>query len=335
MKKKTTLFLFFLFLINLSQAQFSNTKHAEALKIKNSILLVSLEEEDGKFVTKLKKKKKRQAELKSYLDNIAGRNEAIKNAFENYWTFSDKVEFHPRSVVEKLMKENKGKYVDAMMSEFKEYEKFKTHIGLDGRKAGWRSTPSGLMEYNPSTKYSVTANIITTLKIGNPKEMITMYLPNALPSKADLVYGVQQMQFILNYLVESEDHKMSKIKKHIQTLAPKLKDKILLIDRKLTHKKMTNKTIKSIYPFEFELVEGKVLDEAIENKDERYAYVQIVDTPGGKGNVSVHFVMGADDGEIYCIVAPKVAVTLKGTSIIRYNEKIKKKQIQKYAEYAL
>jgi len=81
-----------------------------------------------------------------------------------------------------------------------------------------------------------------------------------------------------------------------------------------------------------QLVEGKVIEQAIIEQDPKYAYVQIVETPGGKGNVSTHTIVAAINGKIYCYKSPKVAVGIKGTSIIKYNERIKSKHFIKYAE---
>ena len=105
-----------------------------------------------------------------------------------------------------------------------------------------------------------------------------------------------------------------------------------MVDRSELQNKITEKDIREVYPYKFEIVEGDVMDRAIIEKDPKYAYVKIVDIPGGKGNVSAHTVMGAGDGEIYCYLTPKVAVTIKDYSIIKYNERIKTKHFGKYAE---
>jgi hypothetical protein len=328
--KKVSFILILALLSNMLSAQFSMTSHKEALKIKNSTLLVSFEEEDPKKVSKLSKKKDK-TKLKHYKDQIEGRNIALQGAVEHYWTFSDNVEYVTASEAKALMKANKDKYVKISYGKFLDYERYKTNTGQNGKPAGWSTGSDGFLTYNRSTKYTVLANVITTLEITDPKGMIKVYLPNVYASLSDAVYGIQGMQFILRYLAESPDHKIPKIQKYIRNNAGNLKDLTLLVDKNQVHKKLKESDIRKIYPYKFELVDGKAIDEAIIEKDKRYAYVTIVDTPGGKGNVSTHTITGAEDGKLYIYYTPSVPLTMKGTSFITYNERIKKKQFEKYA----
>lgn len=334
--KKITLFIIFAFTFNFVNAQFSLTSNKEANKIKNSKLFVVLEEEDPKTISKLKKKKKTK-ELKHYKAQIEGRNKALKNAVENYWIFSEDIEYVNASKVKQLVKEDKSKNVYLQYGKFIEYEKISTNSGLDGKPAGWNRDAGGTMTYNKSTKYTELANEITSIEIGDPKAMIKVYLPNVYPSEADVAYGMQVMQFILNYLIASTDHKIPKLEKHIKSNAPELKNLTLLIDKNELHDKLTEKEIKEVYPYAFKLVDGETIDKAILDKDPKYAVVQIVDVPGGKGDVSTHYIMGTGTGELYGFVSPKVAIRVGSPismgSFIKYNERIKSSHLEKYSKH--
>lgn len=325
--KKISLLIILGYAFNFSNAQFSLTSKSEAVKIKNSILLVVLEEEDPKTLQKLAKKS--EDKLNHYKQQIVGRNYALKNAVGNYWTFSDNVEFKSKTEAGELMKSNKGKYVMIHFGKHLDYESVKTGRGYDGRPAGWNTTT---MTYNMSTKYTALANEISTLEIKDSKSLIKVFLPNIYPSEADLIYGIQQLQYILRYLTASPENKMTNFMKHIRSNTPQLKNLVLLVDKNEVENKLNVDAIKELYPYSFELVDDEVIDKAVIEKNPKYAYVQIVETPNGKGNVSSHSIVGAEKGKIYCFIYPKVAIGIKGTSVIKYNERIKLRHFKKYAE---
>ena len=329
MKKIIILFAMALMLNNLN-AQFSLTSPKDAQKIKDATLVVAMEEEDAKTVKKLQKKDRRK--LKHYKDQIKGRNKALKDAIEISWTFSENIKYLPMSEAEDLVKSNKDKYVLLKFGEYIDYERYKTGLGRNGQPAGWSADRNGNMTYNVSTRYSVLANVITTLEIGDPKSMIKVYLPTVYPSISDAVFGLEQMQYILNYLISSPDHKITKIHKQIKENSLELKDLTLLVDKMEVKKGLTEEEIKEVYHYKFEIVDAEVIDNAILNKDPKYAYVSVVDVPGGKGNVSSHVIMGTGTGVLYRYLMPKVAFGIKGTSIITYNQRVKKNHFEKYID---
>jgi len=229
---------------NVVNAQFSLTSKSDVEKIKNSILLVMLEEEDPKTLQKLAKKS--EEKLNHYKQQIAGRNLVLKNAVEKYWNFSEKVEFKSKDEATKLMKLNKEKYVIIYFGKYLDYERHKTGVGINGKPAGWNTNT---MTYNTSTKYSSLANEITTLEIIDSKSLIRIYLPNVYPSKADAIYGIQELQYILRYLSSSPENKITKFMKHIESNAPELKELTLLVDKNEVDTKLNEDEIKELYPY--------------------------------------------------------------------------------------
>ncbi|MFA5419146.1 MAG: hypothetical protein WC341_11875 [Bacteroidales bacterium] len=327
--KKIYLLMILAFVFKGAVAQFSMTSQSEANQIKNATLIVAFEEPNAKTVAKLEKKDKKK--LKHYLSQIEGRNFALSNAVENYWNFTANMEYMTESEAFQLMKSNKDKYVILKFGKFLDYERVKTGLGANGKPAGWTQDNSGILTYNTSTHRSELANTITTIEIGDPKSLIKVYLPNLYPSAADAVYGIQELQYILNYLIADPDHKIPKIMRHIRDNAGALKDLTLLVDKDMVDEKLSLTEIEEIYPYPFKLVDYEEIEKAILEKDPRYAYVTIVQTPGGKGNVSTQTIMTAATGELLCFNTPKVAVTIKGTSIVTYNKRISKKQFAIYA----
>lgn len=338
--KRYIYLLLALFFANHLLAQFSLTSKKDAQKIKNSILLVTLDEEDSEIGSKLAGKPDK---LEHYRTQVEGRNKALKNAIDKYWTFSSKVEYVTGAKAKEMMKVDKEKYVLIGFGQYIDYEKFKTGVGKDGSPAGWINPPSGTRPigapstgyyYNRSTKYSETANTITTLTVTDPGNLIKVYLPNVYPSESDAVYGIQQIQYILNYILADEKNGMMKFPGQIKKNAVELKNLTLLLDKEDLDPKLTEDAIKKAYPFQFKIVSQEEIDKAILSKDSSVAYVQITDMPTGKGNVSAHFVSNPYDGKLYCYEAPTVAVGIKGTSLITYGQRIKASHLEEYVKHA-
>lgn len=334
-----------LILVNHGNAQFSITTKKEAHKVKNTILLVSLSEESPKTVEKFSQNPE---ELENYRSQIAGRNHALKNAVEKYWWFSNKVEYVIESKARKMLKAQKGKYVLIGFGQYLDYEKLNTGIGRDGNPAGWSHnvkvqdkmpgaasfTPKDLgMTYNKSTKYSSLANEITTLEITDPGNIIKAYLPNVFPSESDAVYGIQQLQYILNYLVDNEENSILKLPGQVKKNASELKRKTLIIDKEDLDAKLTEAEIKEAYPYPIKIVSQDEIDRAIFEKDSNVVYVQITDAPVGKGKVSAHYLSNPFNGKIYCVELPPVAVVAEGNSIITYGQRIKAKHLKNYTNH--
>ncbi len=323
----------------MASAQFSKVSKDQAERVKKSVLLVSLEEEDAKLAGKLAKK---QDELEHYKMQIAGRNEALQAAVENYWNFSENIEYIPKSEVNKLLSESKN-YVVLAFGKHLDYERLSTGKGANGKPAGWtqetsyRGTrpsqpPTIEYYYNPSTKYTSLANGITTLNLSGNGVALDIYLPNVLPSYTDIIYGLQQMQYTLRYYEADDGNTVWTFIKQIKKNSSGLKSRILLVDKDDLDKGATEEKIKEVYPYPFEIASQEKIDRVIVEKDTAYAYVQIVDTPTGKGNVSAHFISDPGDGTIYCYDSPTVTFGIKGTSIITYNQRIKVQNFKSYCK---
>jgi hypothetical protein len=165
-----------------------------------------------------------------------------------------------------------------------------------------------------------------------PSRICAINLPNLYVSLSDAVYGVMQMQYILNRL--NEDEKLSAFKIPQECNGKYLKEKTLLLCKDDLDKKLTENKIKEIYPLNFKVVTSSEIDSAILKKDDKSVIVQIVSSAGGKGNVNMHFLSDTQTGCIVGCVAPSVAFGIGTTSLIKYNERINEKQLQGYLKVA-
>ena len=304
---------------------FSQTKDAKsAINLKKQVLLVALEEENPKIVKKLSKKKE---ELEFYKNQIEGNNTALKNAVENYWKYSSSVEFKPYSEALKMRDENKEKY--ALMSYFKyvEYDQY------NSTGAGWNRNGGGF-SYNPGTHYSEAVNTITQITLTLSDTKLTACLPTLYVSKADAVYGVQQLQYVVSTLQKDENATLKTVySKDIPKNGFELKNKTLLFDKEDLDKGLTESTIKKIYPYPFKIVSMQEIEKAILNKEPGIAYVMITASPGAKGNIFIHYITDAEGGKILGMEYPKVGFGITGLNgVITYNQRIKEKQLEKYAD---
>ncbi|WP_421889076.1 hypothetical protein [Marinoscillum sp.] len=312
-----------------ANAQFLNTDQKDVGKIKNSTLLLVLEEPDPKIVSKLSKKYPKA--LEDYQAQIAGRNFALRYALENHWDFSDRVEFHPEATAFDLIEKNPDEYVLVSFGQYLEYERIGLVNGSDGHPAGWSASPNGELAYNPTTKYTVLSKEITTLEISDTKPLVSVFLPSVYPSLPGAVYGVQQIQYLLNYLAADEANKMSKLPKQIEENNLDLKDKVLLIDQNDVDPKVAAEELAEVYPYPVELVDPSVIREAILTRDARYAYLQIVSTPGERGSIDTHVIVDAADGKIYYYVTPGLGVGSYSALISDYRTRIKERHFKSYA----
>ncbi|WP_075603091.1 hypothetical protein [Saccharicrinis aurantiacus] len=320
--KKLLLLTIILLLSKSTFSQMCKLKEKEVADIKQSILVVSLEEEKAKTIKKLEKN---PDELKYYKSQIAGRNNSLKDAALKYWNLTDSVVVLPVSEVEELQASN-NKIIVLKYGEYLEYTKLSKSYGSDGNTAGWK--PDG--SYNKAIKYTALSNVICKLNLSGFGSEIDIYMPNILPSYSDAIYGVKQLQYVINYHDTHPKASYSDFRNYIAENNVGLKGKTLLLDKKDINKSITESSIKELYPYPVKIVDQDFIDNAIIKESAEYAYVQVVNIPGGKGNVNFHLLSNPANGEIYCMDMPKVAFQVKGTSFVTYNQRIKEKNLKNY-----
>ena len=313
-----------------ANAQFLKTSKDDAFKIKNSKLIVALDVEDEKLVKKLGKRDKE--ELFRYRMQIRGRNEAIQNAVEKYWNFSNDVVFLPLYEAFELLESDMEGHVLLQYGEYVDFEQFSTGFSANGKPTGWYRGSGNAIVYNPATKYTFFSYLISSFEISSEKSLAKVYLPSLYPSKPDAVFGIQHLEYILNYLVEKPQNEMRYFDKQISQNAPELKEMTLLIDEKELDSKLKATSIKEYYPYPYKVVSQAFINKAILQEEEQYAYIQIVQTPSGKQSESTHAIVGAKDGKIYYYLTPNISVNIKSSNVLNQNVRIKAKHFEKYAK---
>jgi len=326
---QSSLFTFLIFLLICCNTSAQNTSSKEAKEFQKRTLIVGLEEINPKKIKQLKGSK-----LEYYKTQIQGNNYALKTAVEKYWKFNPAVKFLPLSEAKKLLKNKPKEY--ALLS-FSKYTDYAHHTA----GAGWSQASSNYhtssqfppdLRYNSGTRYTVAANEIMCLNIDMPSTIYAINLPNLYVSLSDAVYGVKQIDYIFNRLIEDDNLRFGLILKECNGNI--LKNKTLLLCNDDLDKELDEEKIKNIYPYKFRIVTIDEIDRAIIDQDSDYVIVQIVSTKGGKGTVSMHYLADTSTGCIVGYVVPTISFRLMDSKLITYNQKIKEKQLKKYLEIA-
>lgn len=327
MKPSLLTFLIFLLICSHTFAQIVSNKEAKEFKTRN--LIVGLEEMNPKKIKKLKPK-----ELEYYKSQIEGNNYALKTAVEKYWKFNSTVEFMPLSEAKKLLKNKANEYALLSFLKYTDYEHYTTG-------AGWSTVPNKYntstqwapaLQYNSGTRHTTAANEIMSINIDMPSTIFSVSLPNLYVSLPDAVYGIKQMEYVFNRLTENDKLSYRDILKECN--GNTLKNKTLLLCKDDLDKKLDEQEIKNIYPYKYKIVPIEEIDKAIIDQDNECVIVQIVSVKGGKGNVNIHYLSDTSTGRIVGYVVPTIALGLKRTKLITYNEKIKEKHLKDYLQIA-
>lgn len=263
MKNKITILLLFLFIYNISNAQFGmnfKKKAEEANIIKNTTLLVVLMDVNDRLL-KREFKKNKSDEIVAYVNNY---NKILKESFKNDWTFTKDVKFIKKSEL-KGYQNNKYKY-----------------------------------SYFIDTKKGVTIreNLMYEIFLVGKKSPTFSFIYNEFPmTNADFGFLIQQAQLTFNnYIKYALNGKISKKIRKEEKLKFKenrkvIKSKILLLNSNELSKKVIKK-MKDIYPYKFEIVTKSKIDKVIIEKNSEYLYLRVVQLSlinYGKRNDPKHF----------------------------------------------
>lgn len=308
-------------------AQFIPTSQKDLAQIKEATLLVGFEEPDPKQLEKLQKKGKEYAD--NYLAQIEGRNAAIKYAIENHWDFTNKIEYKDGYEANQMASEDE-KYVVIQFGQYLDTEYYTHLLNIEGMPAGWSKDESENLQYNPLTKYTETANEIVTLEIRGQVLLAEMYLPSPYVSKPDAIFGVETLQYLLEYLDKNPKNKVNNFLKYIDGTNAQLAKLTLLVDKREIHNKLSLDLFKENYPYPFEWVDQATIEKAILSKDPNYAYLQIVASPSASGNAYTHILTGAEDGKVFKYFISKSGINKYENQNLIFNNRVKERHVKKY-----
>jgi len=279
-------------------------------------IVVGLEEPNAKYVNKLSKKGKDE-ELAQYLSLIELNNNSLINALENYWDFNTDLTFLPLEEAEDKMREDREKYALLYVQRVTEYDVIKQ-----------KHPNNSNIEYR--NRYEM--NTISCITIECPGEFKPVYFPSIVISKAEAIWTVQQLNYILTRL-NAED-KISLIDIGKECHGKMLKDKKLLMCNLDLDEDLTVEKIEELYTNDFEVVDPEVIDQALIDKDPNTVIVMVITMPGSKGDAKIHYLSSTLDGEIVGYSAPGAVFRIAGVNLIQYHMNIKEKQIKNYEKIA-
>ncbi|KAA9333571.1 hypothetical protein [Adhaeribacter soli] len=228
----------------------------DAEKVKARTMIVVLREEDPKMVEKLKKQ---PPQLASYKADIVAYNEKIQRIAPQFWTLSKSVIFKPEAEVKALQKTKTKEFA---YLEFRN-EKLTENKGSDAVK------------YGPGMQWTTAALEIRFIEKPSAPPSGYATMKGSDQTDAELALAVKHLQ----YMYKNLDNKASKKEQHAQGIQ-KLATKTLLLDNAYLAPGLTEKTIKTVYPYPFQIVDNAAIEKAVMNSEPNVAVVSIVPVMG-------------------------------------------------------
>lgn len=276
-----------------AQAQYISTSSESAFEIKNRILLVGLEEENPDVLNQYEGQPKN---IEGYLISLEGKNLVLKSAIARCWAFSQNIQYMPLTQAKKLMKAEKDKYA---LLHFEDSGITGNWMYMDNKTErmapfAWKKKDDALT-YDKEARRAIENLTINSLVIDLPKKAIEINLPTIYPSEGDLINAIQQIQYTLNYLLVP-GQTINQFYREASQRSIALKTKILLIDSRDLSYKLTKTDVPALYPFSFEVVPHDVIEKAWQEKDSRYAIVNVARFDPSN---SIYSVTDASNGNLY------------------------------------
>jgi len=265
---------------NKAQAQMTfSTDDMEQVKKRKLIVITETPSED--LMKKLTKKKKIE-EITNYQSALDLYNREMKEVVEKFWTFS------ATDIQYKSLKE-----VDEL--------KDKTQYAIIYCTSGVNSVQSKHQDLEWAPKGDkIEGDGITLMAVGlaeGKKPICYVTMPDAFPTKADMVYGISSTNFMFNYkLLHVKARDVSGDKEPMVQNQLRLKNRTLLIRQDQIDSKLKPEDIKAAYPYSYRIVTADEMDQYVINADSNYAYTIIATIIGGRAAMYFPEVMDCKDG---------------------------------------
>ena len=184
---KKILFLLAMLIAFSSHVQYLKANYKQAIEIKKTTLLVGLDEVNQ---TKASRMKPQDREI--YINNVEGKNTALKNAVEKFWKFNEKIEYMPYAKAIAMAKKSK-EYSVLTLSFVRDKGYWTTRH--------WKSVSSnhsGKTEtYHTERSHVNSDNILSTVSIEMPTDIQKVNLPSSI-SYGDVIYAVSHLPKYIN-----------------------------------------------------------------------------------------------------------------------------------------
>jgi hypothetical protein len=206
-------------------------------------------------------------------------NLALKYAVEKYWTFSAIEGAMPFEEAKDFVKAHKDTH--CYMTIDIGVTRSLTH-GNNGNSYRYVSSQERLAIYNPGAAAGV-------------------YLPSYedAVTNATAVYAVTVMQRFLEHLDQGDYKNLMGSLGYIKKNGPNVVKKTLLIPQSYVSPKLSPDDVKLAYPYDLEMCSIEKIEQAILEKDPKYAVAYYVPTPVGGKVLHRVFITSTQDGDIY------------------------------------
>lgn len=306
----------------LSQAQYG-TGNPEKIKQLASRTLIIVKEEESASILKILKTKRRLDQQEKYKKRVAQYNADMQEVVEKFWKFNTPVMYKTYSEVEKLYKSKDYAVLFCGTVEnfkFKGVSGGKLHEGLS-----WTYQDMNVKR-DYWDKYTVM-QIRLIEELNRPEPIYSQNLANIFPEKADMVFGLQA----LNYYIQdaAKPAKEQALKKVVQVAGEELASKTLLLKRDWVNAELTESEVKAAYPYSFQIADPFTFNKLVVQGDSSYAYLQIVPhITSSKNKIRIqymHLIIDAADGKVLGLSSPGLS---------EGNKVITKANLKDYSQYA-
>jgi hypothetical protein len=292
---------FFVSISFFSQAQYGTGNPEKIKQLANRTLIVVKEEESQRIINILKTKR-RLDQVETYKKRVAAYNADMEQVVEKFWKFGTCVEYKTFAEVERLYKTKS--YAVLYCATVENFKQKGTSGGKMHQGLAW-----SYQDVNIKRDYWDKYTLMQIKLIEEWKQSESIYsqnLANLFPEKSDLVFGLQA----LNYYVTDAGRagKEFQLKKVMQVTGEELASKTLLIKKDWVYHALTEKEIKSVYPYSFQITDGRSFNEMVLEADSSHAYLQIVpQVSSSKNKIKIqylHLIIDAKDGKILGLSSP-------------------------------
>jgi hypothetical protein len=276
------------------KAQMGYGKPEDIEQVKKRKLIVVLEEPNEDVMKKLTKKHKTD-QIKEYQTALDAYNTEMKEVIEKFWNFSaNAIEYKSAKDVEKIKKSN-------------EYAIIYCSSGSNGVGSKHEA-----LEWWPKGD-KVEGDAVTLMAVCLPEKNKPIYyigMPDAFPTKADLVYGITAIEFYFNYRESHQKISKNEYEEMVEQYQPRLKNRTLLLRQDELDEKLTPEEIKTAYPFAYKTVTTDEMDQYVVNADSNYAYAVIAPSFAGSRVIYIQYVYDCKDGTMLGMSMPSMGAMM-------------------------
>lgn len=291
------------------RAQMGMGKPEEIEAVKARKLIVLIEEPRERMLKRIAKKAKRGS-VEDYQADLKTFNASMKEVVEKFWPYNKKdIQYKTFDEIVQLKKDG---HEDLAVLTCLSAEARSTSAGFNYAEGlYWVKDIKEDFEDRNDDMFSVM--MVNVIEDFGKKPVFYVPLYDVFPTKASIVYGIESIEnYFTMRLNKANGSKMrderDRMEAEMAARAPKLKEKVLLIREEWLDKELTAENFKDYYPYKYKICDRAFMDEAIMNKDSRFAYGVELPTiiSGSRGNMVIYsqIILDATDSQAMAVVRP-------------------------------